>query len=412
MKIALVSYEFPPETADGGIATYMVEVVQMLQSRGHYVEVFAGSRSGDYDELSGSVKIFKRVSKDHWGFSAAIYPIFKERHSTIGFDVVEAPECMGDAIDIMNNIPDIPIVIKLHTSHSYVLYLEDRASIYHYYRFLKDRLYHKLKRRQAPANLFEQVEREYTQNGDEIVAISRSIGEIYTKRWKLDPSKICTIPNIYTPTKQLLDIPLKTSTNRITYIGRLEYRKGIYDLAKAIPIVLEKRPEAQFRLVGRDQPMGFSSQTFKQYIQQRAGTNADRIEFTGKVDLATIPTLLSETDICVFPSVWENFPYVCLEAMAAGRGVIGSRAGGMNDMLDEGRSGVVIPPKNPAETAAAIISLLDNPEKRIDLGNKARQRVLSEYNAMRIGEMHEASYQRAIERRKSSGPRTFKVSTM
>ena len=98
--------------------------------------------------------------------------------------------------------------------------------------------------------------------------------------------------------------------------------------------------------------------------------------------------------------------------MAAGRGVIGSRAGGMNDMLDEGRSGVVIPPKNPAETAAAIISLLDNPEKRIDLGNKARQRVLSEYNAMRIGEMHEASYQRAIERRKSSGPRTFKVSTM
>ncbi|MEN8131396.1 MAG: glycosyltransferase family 4 protein, partial [Pseudomonadota bacterium] len=145
----------------------------------------------------------------------------------------------------------------------------------------------------------------------------------------------------------------------------------------------------------------------RDHLQDALSSHKRSVEFIGQVPPERVPTILAETDICVFPSVWENFANVCLESMAAGRGVVASEAGGMAEMLDFGKFGRTIPPRSYRKIAQAIIELLDNPQLRMKLGKAARDRLLREYNVDRIGELQEASYCRAMERRREQGSRAI-----
>ncbi|RYZ25753.1 MAG: glycosyltransferase, partial [Chitinophagaceae bacterium] len=118
--------------------------------------------------------------------------------------------------------------------------------------------------------------------------------------------------------------------------------------------------------------------------------------FLGYQPYQKISGLLAETHVCVFPSLWENFPNVCLEAMAAGRAVIASNSGGMTDMIENDIHGLLIPPNSPESVANAILSLLQNPSKIRTYGEAARQRVLNEYNENKTGELVTAFYTETI----------------
>ncbi len=121
-----------------------------------------------------------------------------------------------------------------------------------------------------------------------------------------------------------------------------------------------------------------------------------RVQFLDPVPADEIPQVLAATDICVFPSLWENFPNVCLEAMSAARGIVASDAGGMVDQLDNGRAGLLVPPREPKMLADKLEEMATQPEKRIAMGITARARVLKMYGAEQIGPMLEDSYMRAI----------------
>src|SRR6185312_4195969 len=95
----------------------------------------------------------------------------------------------------------------------------------------------------------------------------------------------------------------------------------------------------------------------------------------------------------------ECFGLVCLEAMSAGRPVIGSKEGGMKEIL-EGNAGLLVNPNNYNEMANEIIGLLNNEALRQQLGANGRAKVLSEYNSDIIGQKMEAYYKRVIEKSK------------
>jgi glycosyltransferase involved in cell wall biosynthesis len=82
----------------------------------------------------------------------------------------------------------------------------------------------------------------------------------------------------------------------------------------------------------------------------------------------------------------------------------------MDDMLDAGRVGKLIPPLSPERIAEAVIELLEDPSLRMALGQAARERLLLEYNIDRIGDLQESSYIRAIMRRRDAGIRLRRVS--
>jgi glycosyltransferase involved in cell wall biosynthesis len=187
-------------------------------------------------------------------------------------------------------------------------------------------------------------------------------------------------------------------------------RKGVVDLARAIPRILRRHPQVRFRFVGRTHD--YSPEPgldMRQYLERELARFGEAVEFTGAVALDEVPNVLARTDICALPSVWEAWGYSCAEAMAAGRGVVGTNAGGMADLLapdSEGKEvGLRISPNDPRDLANAVSQLFEQRERRLELGRRARHRILKEYGVDAIGPKMEDCFHRAIEHRRRLGPR-------
>ena len=103
------------------------------------------------------------------------------------------------------------------------------------------------------------------------------------------------------------------------------------------------------------------------------------LEFAGHVTPPQIAGYLARTDICVFPSLWENFPNVCLEAMSAARGIVASREGGMKDMLEDIEGGILIEPTDSPQLADAVCEMLDDPRQRRQRGERCREKIVDFY---------------------------------
>lgn len=397
MKIALISYEYPPDTALGGIGTYNLHAARILHQRGHHVEVFSAStsRGGVFDD--DGIPVHRLQETERREFPFRIAPIFARRHADVAFDVAEAPEYYADGLGVARTTPDVALVVRLHTP-SYLLW---RITFAHSPWEVARNCVASLRRRELPPwHPHHGPERAGALAADEIAAPFRSVGEEVTRAWGLDPQRVAQVPCPYVPKAALLDIDPVTRSNVVSFIGRLETRKGVIDLARAIPRVLRSHPHARFRFVGRSVELSPGLQMVD-HLRSMLASHADSVDFPGPVPLEGIPQVLARTDICVFPSIWENFPNVCLEAMSAARGIVGSSAGGMNEILDFGRAGLLVEPRRPELLADAIIELLDHPQRRIELGRAARARVLSEYSAAAIGRQQEESYARAIVRRRA-----------
>lgn len=406
MKIAFITYEYPPDTADGGIATYVQQAAHILTQRGHHVEVFCASRERTERVMEGAVVVHRLLIPERSQFSQHIAPLFVRRHKEVGFDVLEGPDYQAEAYEATRLVPDIPLVVRLHTPNFLARRVRDaQLPLPLRVRLRRRAVRHKEKPSWNPYSHLHEIERLYIQEADELVGISQAITKLVGSLLHLDPNRINRIPNPYVPKPELLHIPLETHTQTVTFLGRLQLRKGVLDLALAIPMVLHCYPQARFRFVGRPLDSPIPGLDMRAYLTRKLWAWRSKVEFLNAVPLDSIPEVLAATDICVFPSLWENFPYVCLEAMAAGRGVIGSSAGGMREILDGGKAGCVVPPQRPRILAKTILRLLQNPSLRVQLGATARQRVLTEYSAERIGPAMEQSYLRAIARRHNLGPR-------
>ena len=413
LHIAFISYEYPPDTAVGGIATYVKQAAGMLAGRGHTVEVFTAGKSRGGTEQEDGVLVHRLQNPAGEGdgshdFSERIAPLFAARHRDVPFDVLEGPEYRAEAQEAVRLVPEIPLVVKLHTP-SYLLRSMNTALYGPVRRTLSAAK--SLLRRERPFYDYkpeEDPERAHCLDADEVAAPSRAIGEQVAKAWGLDLETLAFYPLAYAPGAAVLQVPLQTSTDTVTYYGRLEMRKGVVDLAAAIPLILEACPLAKFRFVGHSLPSPKMGQDMRVFLSQKLARQSGSVEFRDPIPSAQIPSLLAETDVCVFPSLWESFGYTCLESMAAGRGVVASDPSGMAEMLrgDGGAEfGLLVPPQSPDKIAAAVIALLRNPARRIALGTSARQRVLDQYNVSRVGALQEDSYRRAMKRRAAAGPR-------
>lgn len=404
MKIALISYEYPPDTAMGGIATYVDQISRVLENRGHHVEVFSASLTREVTDSRYGILVHRVLETDRNNFREKIVNTFTERHNAVKFDVIESPEFNADAYEIARTVPDLPLVIKFHTPKfllNKINFKNPNPSL-----LVKLRWYLGQMRRGINIKAYwkyfreDDIEYLFSKNADELVFPTPSLADIVLKQWQIPSDRISIVPYAFTPSSKLLNIPIETYSDTVTYIGRLEIRKGVICLAQAIPLVLKSCPKAKFRFVGRSQISPNPNLNMRQYLSEILHNNLYAIEFIDSVPYDDIPNYLSQTDICVFPSIWENFPNVCLEAMSAGRGIVASKSGGMKDMLDVTSLGILVEPQKPQQLANAIIKLLKNPELRIQLGKNARNRVLQEYNANRIGHLQEESYMRAIQRKK------------
>ncbi|HEY9713077.1 MAG TPA: glycosyltransferase family 4 protein, partial [Chroococcales cyanobacterium] len=193
----------------------------------------------------------------------------------------------------------------------------------------------------------------------------------------------------------------------VLFVGRLEERKGIGYLVKAIPEVLKSYNNARFVIIGDDTVNAADKQTsVLAQIKQSLKDNhcLEAVEFINRVPLAALPTYYRSADICVVPSVYDNSPYTCLESMSCGRAVIGTSAGGTREYMIDGESGIIVPPRDEKALADAMISLLSDDGERQRIATNARKRVLEKFQRKEIARQTVELYQLAAERFKQTKP--------
>ena len=109
-------------------------------------------------------------------------------------------------------------------------------------------------------------------------------------------------------------------------------------------------------------------------------TYHNKLDFIGYLPHNKVMTYLQKATVCVFPSLFDNFNYTCLEAMTYSKAIVGSREGGMVEMLAGDDVGRLYSPPDHEELAKHIIELLNDADLRKSLGEKARARVLEHYS--------------------------------
>lgn len=225
-----------------------------------------------------------------------------------------------------------------------------------------------------------------------VVGVSDHTGTNLIRFVKIDPAKITTVYNGIEPEKapavdvaekrRELGIPAKAL---VLGVGvRLTEQKGLRYLLAAMPEVSARVPEAHLAIAGYG-PLADELQAAARDLGVSGCTH-----FLGPRQ--DMPEVLQVFDIYVLPSVWEGFPMIILEAMAAGLPIVATRVGGVPEAVEHGQTGLLVEPRRPDRLAEALSHLLTDPESRRRFGTAARGRFQERYTAAAMARAYEELY--------------------
>jgi len=220
---------------------------------------------------------------------------------------------------------------------------------------------------------------------DKMVAVSEATRQFSINHERIKPEKIVTIHNsidldrFFTVTKKsepLIrlrnELALPDSAFVVLVVARLHTQKGHTFLIKAIFSILRRFSETHFVFVGE----GELRQSLED--QARAAGVENVVHFIGTRQ--DIPDLLALSDIFVLPSLWEGMPNSVLEAMAMGTPVVATNVDGTPEVINDFKTGLLVPPENSKALAEAIVTLLEKPELRQQLSEDALQWVKNNFS--------------------------------
>jgi glycosyltransferase involved in cell wall biosynthesis len=196
-------------------------------------------------------------------------------------------------------------------------------------------------------------------------------------------------------------VPRETGRPRLLTVGRLVERKGFQDVIRALRLV----PDAECVVVGGPPEDGLADDPQARRLRALAGSCglADRVRLVGAVPREEMPCWYRSADVLVAAPWYEPFGLTPLEAMACGVPVIGTRVGGLIDTVVDGRTGDLVPPRDPAALGAAIRTLLDDRTRRFGYAQAALNRARQQYSWRRAAAELGGVYTAVSEVRRPSG---------
>lgn len=217
-----------------------------------------------------------------------------------------------------------------------------------------------------------------------IISVSEYIKTELVKRG-IDSQKVTTIYNL--PPTLKIPSPQKRgeidSTIHLFAPGQLETFKGFSTLIEAMKIVVETNPNVHLLIAGG------GSQKQKLQKQTNRLRLCQHIEFAGKVPFIKLANLYVDCDIVLFPSIYaEPFGRVALEAMHFAKPVIASKVGGIPEVVEDKKTGLLVPPDNPAKLAEVILFLAHNASLREELGKNGRESTQTKFLAQKVLSKH------------------------
>ena len=187
-------------------------------------------------------------------------------------------------------------------------------------------------------------------------------------------------------------LPFEADKRYLLYVGRLVPLKGVHVLIEAFPEILRRHPDVRLVITGSSFFHGAARTEYERELVALARPVASNIVFTGFLPHETLKYLYAAVDIVVMLSVWqEPLGLVMLEAMASGTLLVGSSVGGVPEVIDSGRNGVLVPAGNAAELARAVCAALDDPAAMRRMEQAARDTIVQQFTWERLmGEVETA----------------------
>lgn len=158
--------------------------------------------------------------------------------------------------------------------------------------------------------------------------------------------------------------------------GRLAPIKGIDDILAAMPALLQRSPDLRLEIAGEG-----PQQAALAAAAERLGIGSATAFLGWQADLRP---LYRRWSVFVQPSRYEGLGLSALEAMGAGLPVVATHVGGVPEVVEDGVSGLLVPPRDPAALAVAVRSLLDDAGRRVEMGKVGKRRVREEFSEARL----------------------------
>ena len=169
----------------------------------------------------------------------------------------------------------------------------------------------------------------------------------------------------------------------VVQISRLLADKGVFEYVQAARILKNRGTAAKFLLAGSTDPANPTSLSDRDLVELRQEGVVELIGFQ-----ADVPNLLSNCNIVVLPSYREGFPKVLIEAAACGRAVVATDVSGCRDAVVDGATGTLVPVRNAEALADAIGRLIEEPERRLQMGTRARALAEENFDVRHVVDSH------------------------
>lgn len=235
-------------------------------------------------------------------------------------------------------------------------------------------------RRKGIQKQYVRAERVLSRITDRIISVNQA-DHLRLRKWGIQPEKIQTIYNgiqldEFGPTAQSIELRsnlcLDAQAPLILQIGRLSEQKSPLDFIQGASCVLQKRPDANFIMIGDGPLFGTVRQRILELGLER------RIHLLGAREDAY--RYIPDADVITLTSGWEGTPYSLLEAMAWARPVVSTAVNGCVDIVTHGKNGFLVPPSQPEAWAEAVLRLIENPLLANSMGQEGRRRVEQEFS--------------------------------
>ena len=387
MNILMLTWEYPPRIV-GGIARVVHDLSKRLIKDGHDVTVVT-YRDGDtpYYENDKGVKVYRVdnymitpnnfidwIMQLNFNMVAKASEIIAKEGK---FDVIHAHDWLvANSAKTLKHAYGIPLVSTIHATES------GRNSGIHdeTQRYIND------------------TEWMLTYESTEVIVNGNFMKGHIQGLFGLPFDKINVIPNGINLTNfngiekdyEFRRQYAADNEKIILYMGRLVYEKGIQHLIAAMPKILNGYNDAKLIIAGK----GGMIDELKQEAENLGLGN--KVYFTGYLNSKQVQKIYKCADIAVFPSTYEPFGIVALEAMLAGVPTVVSDVGGLNEIVEHGVTGMKSYSGNANSIADSILALLFDHQLCSKVSKNAKAKVKELYNWNKIAQDTHFTYQKAI----------------
>jgi glycogen(starch) synthase len=378
MKVLMVSWEYPPVVI-GGLGRHVYHLSTALAAAGHEVVVLSRRPTGtdpsthpSSDEINESVRVVAAAQDPHefsFGTDMMAWTLAMGHAMTrAGLsltqcgsddrwrpDVVHAHDWLvAHPAIALAEFYDVPMVSTIHATEA------GRHSGW------------------VAGSLSRQVhaiESWLVRESDSLIACSASMSDEITELFGPGLAETTVIRNgIEAARWPFAPRTPRTGPPELLYVGRLEYEKGVHEAIAALPRVRRAYPGATLTVAGDGTQQDWRVEQARKHKVLKA------TRFVGRLDHDDLLAALHRADAAVLPSHYEPFGLAALEAAAAGTPLVTSNVGGLGEAVIDGVTGMSCPPRDVAQLARAVISVLDDPSAAQCRAQAARERLTADFD--------------------------------